>query len=372
MDVRVERLKQVAQSGDIDAFYSLIREDVKILEHIDELPFADTPLHIAASAGHIPFATEMMGLKPSFAWKLNPDGFVPFTLLYKIGISSWYDGFYNLMGTLCDGYESLLLAWSPEFVSINRKNLEGKTAWDIVQEQTQVDNRNIKVMLNHAKAKSGSSLSTKNWYADCLRLPSIRYFEFWRKYHVRQMPALSDERQNVLLVVAVLLVTISYQVVLNPPGGLWQDDGKCNTTEIGNTTHAGTNDQTQRNTTVTHTTGTPIASKEYGFFFFMVFSVCNFLIFGMSNLMVVLLLPVQYNRGPVFMVILSLGLCFCLSFLTINQAPVLAISLFVLWLEYTILVMVVFGLGIDRKTSKLKRLQESMLSGLWIQSLEKN
>ena len=104
----------------------------------------------------------------------------------------------------------------------------------------------------------------------------------------------------------------------------------------------------------------------------MVFSVCNFLIFGMSNLMVVLLLPVEYNGGSVFMVILSLGFCFCLSFLTINQAPVLAISLFVLWIAYTILVMVVFGLGIDRKTSKLKRLQESTLSLLWIQSLEKN
>ena len=117
-------------------------------------------------------------------------------------------------------------------------------------------------------------------------------------------------------------------MVLNPPGGLWQDDGKCNATEIGNTTHSGTNDRAQCNTTVAHTAGTPIASKEYGFFFFMVFSVCNFLIFGMSNLMVVLLLPVQYNRGPVFMVILSLGFCFCMSFLTINQAPVLAISLF--------------------------------------------
>ncbi|KAK7856162.1 ankyrin repeat-containing protein bda1 [Quercus suber] len=80
MDVRVERLKQVAQSGDIDAFYSLIREDVKILEHIDELPFADTPLHIAGPVGHIPFATKMMGLKPSFAWKLNPDGFSPIHL----------------------------------------------------------------------------------------------------------------------------------------------------------------------------------------------------------------------------------------------------------------------------------------------------
>ena len=267
---------------------------------------------------------------------------------------------------------SHLVAWGSEFVSINRTNLEGKTAWDILQGQTQVDNRKIKVMLHHAKAKSGSSLSTKNWYTDCLRPQSIGYFEFWRKYHVRQMTALSDERRNVLLVVAVLLVTISYQVVLNPPGGLWQDDGKCNATEIGNTTHSGTNDQTQCNTTVAHTAGTPIASKEYGFFFFMVFSVCNFLIFGMSNLMVVLLLRVQYNRGPVFMVILSLGFCFCMSFLTINQAPVLAISLFVLWLAYTILVMVVFGLGIDRKTSKLKRLQESTLSGLRIQSLEKN
>ncbi|KAL4601321.1 hypothetical protein ACB092_11G264100 [Castanea dentata] len=473
MDVRVERLKQVAQSGDLDAFYSLIREDVKLLEHIDELPFADTPLHIAASAGHIPFATEMMGLKPSFAWKLNPDGFSPIHLalqnwqielvqrllqfdgdlvrvkgrerltplhyvvatgdhhldlleefllvcpdsiadvtvqnetalhlalkydkleafkffvgwlgrnlsknaeFYERAILNWEDDHGNTVlhiAVLKNESQAVshLLAWGPEFVSINRTNLEGKTAWDILQGQTQVDNRKIKVMLHRAKAKSGSSLSTKNWYADCLRPPSLGYFEFWRKDHVRQMTALSDDRRNVLLVVAVLLVTISYQVVLNPPGGLWQDDGKCNVTEIGNTTHSGTNDQTQCNTKVAHSAGTPIASKEYGFFFFMVFSVCNFLIFGTSNLMVALLLPVQYNRGPVFMVILSLGFCFFMSFLTINQAPVLAISLFVLWLMYTILVIVVFGLGIDRKTSKLKRLQESTLSGLRIQSLEKN
>ena len=105
---------------------------------------------------------------------------------------------------------SHLVAWGSEFVSINRTNLEGKTAWDILQGQTQVDNRKIKVMLHHAKAKSGSSLSTKNWYADCLRPPSIGYFKFWRKNHVRQMTALSDERWNVLLVVAVLFVTISY------------------------------------------------------------------------------------------------------------------------------------------------------------------
>ncbi|XP_030974711.1 ankyrin repeat-containing protein BDA1-like [Quercus lobata] len=86
MDERIEKMKQVAQHGNIDAFYILIMEDVKLLEDIDQLvttticPFVDTPLHIAASAGHIPLAMELMRLKPSFAWKPNPDGFNPIHL----------------------------------------------------------------------------------------------------------------------------------------------------------------------------------------------------------------------------------------------------------------------------------------------------
>ena len=80
MAQRIERLNQAALQGNVDDFYTLIREDVKLLERIDELPFVDTPLHIAASVGHIPFALEMMGLKPSFARKLNPDGFSPIHL----------------------------------------------------------------------------------------------------------------------------------------------------------------------------------------------------------------------------------------------------------------------------------------------------
>ena len=80
MDERIERLKQVAQHGNIDAFYMLIREDVKLLEAIDELPFVDTPLHIAASFGNIPFSMEMMRLKPSLISKPNPEGFIPLHL----------------------------------------------------------------------------------------------------------------------------------------------------------------------------------------------------------------------------------------------------------------------------------------------------
>ncbi len=46
---------------------------------------------------------------------------------------------------------SHLLAWGGETVNVNLKNLEGKTAWDILQEQTQVDNSEIKDMLRDAK-----------------------------------------------------------------------------------------------------------------------------------------------------------------------------------------------------------------------------
>ena len=89
MGKTIVKLNEIAQYGNIEAFYSLIiREDVRILEDIDELPFADTPLHIAASAGspeHVQFAMEMMRLKPSFARKLNLNGYSPIHLALQEG-----------------------------------------------------------------------------------------------------------------------------------------------------------------------------------------------------------------------------------------------------------------------------------------------
>ncbi|KAJ1382508.1 PGG domain [Sesbania bispinosa] len=70
-------LKAAARVGDIDLLYKLIQVEPYILEDIDLIPFVDTPLHIAASAGHTSFATEIMRLKPSFAWKLNQYGLSP-------------------------------------------------------------------------------------------------------------------------------------------------------------------------------------------------------------------------------------------------------------------------------------------------------
>ncbi|XP_059641312.1 ankyrin repeat-containing protein BDA1-like [Cornus florida] len=94
-----QRLKVVAETGDINALYSLFRQckDIKALyssqkssQAVDDdgnerFRLADTPLHIAASMGHTHFAVEMIRLMPSFGRKLNPDGFSPLHLALRNG-----------------------------------------------------------------------------------------------------------------------------------------------------------------------------------------------------------------------------------------------------------------------------------------------
>ncbi|XP_022748010.1 ankyrin repeat-containing protein BDA1-like [Durio zibethinus] len=75
-----EKLREGAQEGNIDGLYAIIREDPCILELIDQVPFVDTPLHVAVAAGNDDFAMEIMNLKPSFARKLNKDGYSPIHL----------------------------------------------------------------------------------------------------------------------------------------------------------------------------------------------------------------------------------------------------------------------------------------------------
>ncbi|XP_052478193.1 ankyrin repeat-containing protein BDA1 [Gossypium raimondii] len=75
-----ERMIEAAQTGDFNLLYELILNDPYVLERIDDVPFFHTPLHVAASVGHIEFMMEMIKLKPTFARKLNQAGFSPMHL----------------------------------------------------------------------------------------------------------------------------------------------------------------------------------------------------------------------------------------------------------------------------------------------------
>ncbi|XAR70535.1 hypothetical protein NMG60_11027416 [Bertholletia excelsa] len=70
-------METAAQTGDINALYSSIQSDPKILDSWDGTSFADTPLHISTAAGHTQFALEIMNLKPSLGRKLNTAGLSP-------------------------------------------------------------------------------------------------------------------------------------------------------------------------------------------------------------------------------------------------------------------------------------------------------
>ena len=159
-------------------------------------------------------------------------------------------------------------------VDVNVKNLEGKTARDILQgsEQTQVG-RKIKVMLHRAKALKASSLPKVTSYADYLR-PKVSRREKFRIWRTREQQTISDERRNVLLVVATLLMTVTYQGILSPPGGLWQDDYYPGTNESNTIAPNG-----KINTTLqSHEAGAVIGSKKTSFWFFMLLNYVTFMI----------------------------------------------------------------------------------------------
>lgn len=266
-------------------------------------------------------------------------------------------------------------------------------------------------MLRRDRAKSGSSLSTAPCYANYLESPFSRVVGSLVKRCARGMTALSDEKRNALLVVAVLLVTVTYQAVLSPPGGVWQDDSNTyNNTDEGSSNprtnyqiqlnftatqkagsdHPGINDRSQFYTTVvhpagstqlravnetrcnataTHIAGTAIRLKGDMFRFFLVF---NSLTFMFSNIMICLLVPV----GHISLFFLGLTFCLCSCYIgsltVITKDETMRTSFPLPVIEVCLLLIAFFfQRQIHRHMYQIRRLQDSTLRGLQIQSWEK-
>ncbi|KAM6557342.1 hypothetical protein CsatB_004361 [Cannabis sativa] len=272
-----QRLKKAAQEGDMDAFYDLINEDPCILDRIDQIPFIDTPMHIAASAGHSHFSIEMMRLKPTFSWKQNQHGFSPMHLalhnnkfqtalellaidrnlvrvkgreaktpLHYVAetgnvfllaefLASCPESIQDLTirkeaalhvavkNDQCQALE-VLLGWLQLMVKllinridINAKNFKDLTALDI-SEQPMCD-ANIKNLLHQSGALGASSLPRVTILAEFLTTKMSTLEKLITTTYLRKS-CMSNENRNALLVVAVLTATTTFQAVLSPPGGL--------------------------------------------------------------------------------------------------------------------------------------------------------
>ncbi|KAB1215046.1 hypothetical protein CJ030_MR4G018822 [Morella rubra] len=196
-------------------------------------------------------------------------------------------------------------------VHVNIRNKMNLTPLDVLGVpnvvQAAVDNREIRNLLRKGE---GTIFSIIRWVCNSLRA---------RHVEVRN---LKSEVQNALLVVGALLATVTYQAVLSPPGGVWQDDS--------------TSTQQQTTTASPHQPGQVMMGISTSFIFFIL----NSLIFHTGFFLLVLLLPRPSVISWGFITLLSfLLVCYFVStsiilpYATLALATDVGLIPYVLWIS---------------------------------------
>lgn len=192
----------------------------------------------------------------------------------------------------------------------------------------QIENCEIKVMLRRAGALPASSLPKVIYYARYL-WSLFSYIEKIRMHCIGEWTEISDDRCNMLLVVATLLMTVTYQGVLSPPGGLWQD-----------------NDLSEPNTTTaalsppsSHRAGSTIAGTESSLPFRLFLGFNSAIFLSAIAATYFLVTPVGLGGAILAGVSVSLYYCYFNSLIIITHAPDWTVN-FVMLLPLTILLVV--------------------------------
>jgi hypothetical protein len=199
-------------------------------------------------------------------------------------------------------------------VKINAENSRGRTALDMLQRDNQ---QRIEDMLRACGARSSSTLHLSGVASDADYLKSpVQFDERIYICLLRQKTELTNDTRNILLVVAALLVTITFQGTLSPPGGVWQDDCFAPTNKSNRIAPAASPSSEDSPATPRHLAGTAIM----GSFVFFLLAFFHLLSFCVTVFTIFVLLPRSFTSG-LFTVPLFTVCMFLLMSLVITAPP---------------------------------------------------
>ncbi|XP_044472024.1 protein ACCELERATED CELL DEATH 6-like isoform X1 [Mangifera indica] len=278
------RLLKAAREGDVATLDSLLEEDPLILDRVALSGIAETPLHIASLAGKTEFVKEILRLKPSFAWELNPDGYGPLHLasangyieivkeLLKLGPQlclikdkagrnplhfAAMKGRVNVIAELiscCQNCVKQLTTRGENPLHLAVKNKQFEAVKTMLEKLKDDDEDEIGELIN-AKDSEGNTIlqlamaTEQLQVIELLRNESLveqdmditevgsaleHQFVHGTKATTQGTPtANSESKQNIweevqemVLVVASLIATVTYQAGLSPPQTIWKQDMK--------------------------------------------------------------------------------------------------------------------------------------------------
>jgi hypothetical protein len=230
------------------------------------------------------------------------------------------------------------------FVDLKAKNLEGDTVFNILERQPQdEDNRLISDMLMRRERSSRRLTTLGHYLISPLKLMRrqhlvghgiVNFFLILEKCCIgirRLQTGITEERRNALLVVAALLITVTYQVALSPD----KQPNQFNCTAPINATGANQYFNCTARFNASSSEVNSLISSPHGFEF--VFLLSNTLAFFLTNAILFLLLPLDdLLGGELFAFLLFLSICYC------SSTPLVKAPLFILVFSMVLLVSLFF------------------------------
>ncbi|PIN00114.1 26S proteasome regulatory complex, subunit PSMD10 [Handroanthus impetiginosus] len=265
------------------------------------------PLHLAAIKGHVRVLEELFRVAPFAAREKVTGGLSLLHLCVKYGQFEALKILVPMMNELLnwkdDGGDTILhMAFRDRRIEaikflltvaeleVNAVNLNGMTALDVLI-HSRWDFRDSEIEKSLKRAGAFGAFEPN------IQLHNNQNIQdnSWKRLFKNQAEWL-EKKRNALMVVASLIATMAFQVGVNPPGGVWQDDKVVDSQEdpfITQLTHQG------------HLAGISIMARNYpvgytGFY------ICNTMSFIASLSIILLLISGLPIRRKFFMWILML------------------------------------------------------------------